>query len=70
MSKVLVGYFIRRTWKQPPHPGKTLFAESHRLYDTHKKASRALEQSLSNGHLDDRYDYSVAEAWMHTEETP
>lgn len=61
MTRVLVGYFIRRTWKKPPHDGQTLFAESHRIYPTRELAENAHRQRI--GSLDDRFDYDVAEAW-------
>lgn len=69
MSKrILVGYFIQRTWKRPPHDGETLFAESHRLYKERGDAEIALARDRVGGGLDDRFNYDVAEAWMHTEE--
>lgn len=70
MSRVLIGYFIRRTWKKPPHPGKTLFAESRRIYGTYVEASMALDELTIEQRLDQRFDYDIAEAWMHTDGEP
>lgn len=63
----LVGYFIRRTWKREPHPGKTLVPGVHRLYPTKQEAIETLAIDERAGNLDDRFTYDVAEAWMRTE---
>lgn len=68
MSRTLVGYFIRRTWKKPPHIGKTLCSTLHRIYPTKKSAVDALILGERSGHFDDRFDHDVEEVWMHTEE--
>lgn len=65
--RALVGYFIRRTWKKAPHDGKTLFAESHRIYPTSELAGEVLANKVQRNALDPRFDYSVAEAWMEVE---
>lgn len=65
-DRTLVGYFIRRTWKDCP-PGKTLVAESHRIYPTRDKAEQAIVQKSAYGKLDERFTYDVAEAYMTVE---
>lgn len=68
VSRILVGYFIRRTWKKPPHDGQTLFAESHRVYPTRELAHEVMENRRKRNDFDPRFEYDVAEAWMHTED--
>lgn len=66
-ERVLVGYFIRRTWKKPPRDGQTLFAESHRIYDEREHAQDDLDRLKELGRTDKRFDYDIAEAWMHAD---
>lgn len=67
MTRVSVGFFIRRTWKNCP-PGKTLCAQAHRIYPTREEAADALAFTERHGYPDSRFDYDIAEAWMHVEE--
>lgn len=70
MKRVLVGYFIRKTWKAPPHPGMTLHAETYDIYETREKAQAAID-SWPTRRRDSRFEYEVAEVWkrVHDEET-
>jgi hypothetical protein len=61
-----VGWFIRRTWKEPVPIGKTIRMETHDLYPTREEA----EANLPKPSPRDRYTYDVAEAWMYVEEEP
>lgn len=64
MTRVSVGFFIRRTWKNCP-PGETVCAQSHLIYPTREEAQHALKH---HGQRDDSsFDYDVAEAWMEVE---
>jgi hypothetical protein len=69
--KHIVGYYIRRTWKTPPHPGTTLHNESHRVYPTREAAEEAMADKLVwMNH--EQFNLDVAPAWMITpdEERP
>ena len=60
-----VGWFIKRTPKQEPHPGTTLHAEAKTIYPTEEAATKAMRtMALNHG----RYTYSVAPVFMRTEE--
>ncbi len=37
-DSIPLGYYIRRTYKVPPHAGKTVCANSHRIYPTRAEA--------------------------------
>ncbi len=65
-NRVVVGYFVRRTWKVPPHSGETLFAETRQLYSTRKLAEAAAR--IAAGRWGSRFDLDVCEAWMHVDE--
>lgn len=57
----IVGWFIRRFPKQPPHDGQTIYAETQTLYPTEEAATKAMRtMALNHG----RYMYAVAPAYM------
>ena len=64
-DRTIVGYFIRRTYKNEPHPGKTLYAVSRRLYPTREEAEKVMAREP-----DELFDLDVCEAWMATEPAP
>jgi hypothetical protein len=61
-TRVLLGYYIKRTWRGPPPIGKTWSAYPHRLYPSRKAAEAALKRGVDK--LDDRFDHTITEAWM------
>jgi hypothetical protein len=63
--RVLVGYFIRRTWKKPHDCD--IGSESHKLYRTREVAEQALA-SKQQGPLAAEFDFDICEAWMHTDD--
>ena len=59
----LIGYFIRRTWKDCP-PGKTLVAQTHPIYPTRADAERELTEMIEGCELQQQFEYDIAQAWM------
>lgn len=67
--KHLIGYFIRRSAKDPhAFRGKTICAYPHTIFTTSGHAFEALRQARLDDALDPRFDHDVTEAWMHVED--
>lgn len=67
--RVLIGYFIARRIKDEHRVrGKTFSAYGHRLYPTRTEAHERLLADERMMGLDPRYDYDIAEAYMHVED--
>ncbi len=62
MNSIFLGYYIRRTWKNPVPRGKTMCAWPHTIYPTKKAANDDLKNHW--GKLDTRFTYDIAEVWV------
>lgn len=71
MSKVSVGYFIRRTVKDVDATrGKTFAAYGHALHHSRDRAQAALDDLLERRALDRRFAYDICEAFMEIPDDP
>lgn len=58
--KVLVGYYVERTWRTPPHKGETLVASLRTIYPT---MDDAIIAAVQEQRIDDRYTYAGVAVW-------